>query len=824
MVTNKVRETIDGKIREYYQGRDTTLLDPAVFSPPAGTPPPANAFGVFDLPICNPVENERTSVTNPAHPMPPAYTSCGKYTDFQINAINASGQDNPPTTPPLGPGTKEAAHLRGSYIQNLKCHTQQVINEINNGVLQAGSCADAGSAIGSNAVILARINSTTAGLCLGGQPAPDPNNPLDPYEQWSTRFCGEQMPGQITSSGITGQEAVESLIASWGTSTEGARRLQAVCQLAAARGNVEAAFAELALCEIFTRTRIAWQNRVNVLLNYMRDNVTVFCMDRAQADPAATSTFTPGCPCITLPPPIDTVCIGGSDCQPRDYQDPVKIFPLFRKCYGSEASPGGPYPWPPSDGQGGLYYETMKQWLQTEWPDSGACQSRREEPPPLFLVASLFNLAGFFRRRPARPPRKRRWRKFLLLGALITGLVIVPVGLRVHRTVCLAQQQAQAANVGDVAAAAGVGAAIGMFTPFGPIMGAIFGALIFMVLCDLVDLINDIIETAGEIVSFNNWHPRPLPVPSMCTPGTPGTVNTPPEPVFYCADVNGIPVTAARAAACCVADPAGPPGNLRAPKVPPCGDPPGGRDVPNIVVVMDITNNRALGAIGEAAQLLDLGDQEITPGGTPPLSLAGAVQSGATMSAAKLKKGDEASLAGERSRQASQAEKKKRPGGGGAGLLGGGGAGLMDAFGTSGKGLDSGTTGEEGATGTGSSDTGGDAKYGTGGGAVTSGGGRADGAALSHAGGHHVLDLTGTDEQGGKGEGDGSGKGEGDGNDISPAGPDTIFQIVSRRYQKKTKDWPPVKDDGPKESAAPKKLKKSEMDELTRRADLEGLR
>jgi hypothetical protein len=31
--------------------------------------------------------------------------------------------------------------------------------------------------------------------------------------------------------------------------------------------------------------------------------------------------------------------------------------------------------------------------------------------------------------------------------------------------------------------------------------------------------------------------------------------------------------------------------------------------------------------------------------------------------------------------------------------------------------------------------------------------------------------------------------------DISPSGPDTIFQIVSRRYQKKTKDWPPVEEE-----------------------------
>lgn len=317
-VTGMIQSLLTNKIHYLYQGYDADLFKTTDPCSPQGPQ--------IQLPLCNLVEGEVTQ-PNP-HPLAipssvpssiPSSTvsnqnctsstpqsDCGKYTRIFMGGVDTTN----------GNGTRESAYRGGAYAQAWKCYTAQVLNEMdqNKKINITAFQAAAEQVSGTQQSMVAALNSKElADLCSSPE-------------------------GTVGGGSLN--QCVKTLASG---DTQSARHQEAICYLATAQRQIEAAFAHTAYGEIEQRVRKAWLKKLPYIQSQIQAKVINPCDAWSKKQ-----------------------CMKGKVSSITGYQNPDCSVNKFTECYQGSGNA--------SASVSGGYSTEMKNMIQALFPDNGQCQ------------------------------------------------------------------------------------------------------------------------------------------------------------------------------------------------------------------------------------------------------------------------------------------------------------------------------------------------------------------------------------------------------------------------------------------------------------------
>lgn len=221
MLDQQVKLLVDAPTHSLYQGQN----------PDPNSPNPSNpVMWNFGTPVCNPVANPFNSnqpeLTSNHHQQ-----SCGQPAHFVVTARKSGIHADMILSSPYG--TTEGAYIRGSWIQALTCHWQEVRNEIQRN--QALNITQSCSAIATSLQAMQTSSLQTA-------------------QQIVSQLGSQANISDIWNCTIQGYSPVNT------SSPDVGPLRQSAQHLCATRASLEKMFAELAMCEVTTRAGRAYRS------------------------------------------------------------------------------------------------------------------------------------------------------------------------------------------------------------------------------------------------------------------------------------------------------------------------------------------------------------------------------------------------------------------------------------------------------------------------------------------------------------------------------------------------------------------------------------
>jgi len=224
-ISTEVRKTVNKMVDKRYDG----VLVNVIKSGSTGL-----AGSRVQTPICNLAIGEVTT-SNGSH----GSKSCGEYIEFGASC-SAFGPCDIQVHNSAPKGQRETSYVQGTWGQSMLCHMEQVLAEVKKGgalFVTRSACAELGKAVQAQSKKVGAVQSDLV------------------KEMGEKGFC------ELRSETVNGnnQDINQCPKEPEDANEETLKHYQAACKLQNARANIEGAFAEVVLCEIYERGRIAHQ-------------------------------------------------------------------------------------------------------------------------------------------------------------------------------------------------------------------------------------------------------------------------------------------------------------------------------------------------------------------------------------------------------------------------------------------------------------------------------------------------------------------------------------------------------------------------------------